>query len=225
MRARRKSSMIVVLLGLLTALGCGSTRSTSVRATGFLDDLSGLHRVDASVDGEVYVSEPNVLRRYRRFLLEPVVVVFAEDSPAQAIEPNDIARLASSLREKVRQQLVDGGYELTNSPERATLRLRAALTDVNPSRPAVNLGGKAAGIALGVGGFVVPTIDLGGAAIEVEMVDAITGQRVAAFRDARKGKRFGGTLVAARKWGHAEEAFDVWARELRARLDQLHNNP
>jgi hypothetical protein len=217
--------VVPVCVGVLAAFGCGSTRSIDARSSGFLGDLSALQSIDAQAGGEVLVREAGVIGRYDRFLLDPVVIVFAKDAAASAIDPEDLARLTASLRDKVDAQLRDGGYEIVDAAGPGVLRIRAALTDVNPSRPAANVAGKVAGIASGVGGFVVPTIDLGGAAIEAEMIDATTGERVAAYRDARRGKRFGGTLDAARRWGHAEDAFDVWAAELRDRLDALRGEP
>lgn len=95
---------------------------------------------------------------------------------------------------------------------------------VGPEQPLANVAAKATEFATGIGGAVVPNVDLGGAAIEAEMLDSATGQRVAAFLDTRKGRRFGGTLAAARTWGHAEAAFGVWAKELRERLDALSND-
>ena len=212
----------VLAVGTLAVTGCGSTRSADTAPSGFLGDLSALQPIDARAGGEVLVREPGILGQYDRFLLDPVVIVFTENTPARAVDPEDLARLANSLRRTVTSELQKGGYEIVDAPAPGVLRIRAALTNVDPSRPAVNVGGKIAGIASGVGGFVVPVIDLGGAAIEAEMIDAETGERVAAYLDTRRGKRFGGTLDAARRWGHAEEAFDVWAKELRSRLDALH---
>ncbi len=211
----------VLVSGSIAVAGCGSTRSVETQPVGFLGDLSTLQSIDPQADGEVFVSELGVLRRYDKFLIDPVIVVFAEGEAAGAIDPEDLAELAGSLRETVVGELQSGGYRIVDSPGPGVLRVRAALTDVDASRPAANVSGKLLGIASGVGGFVVPVIDLGGAAIEAEMVDATTGERVVAYRDARRGRRFGGTLDAARRWGHAREAFDVWAAEFRARLDSL----
>ncbi len=224
MSIRPHTSAPVIIAGIVAVLlasGCSSTRSVGVSPSGFLGDLSSLQVVDAETGGEVLVSEPGVLGRYDRFLLDPVVIVFADDTPARAIDPEDLARLTASLRATVADALRDGNYDVVESPGPRVLRIRAALTRVDPSRPAVNVAGKAAGAAAGVGGFVVPGIDLGGASIEAEMIDSDTGVRVAAYLDARRGRRFGGTVDAARKWGHAEEAFGIWASELRGRLDRL----
>ena len=167
----------------------------------------------------VYVTEPGVLRDYDAFLVDPVLVYFG--TSAAAVDPDELAQLTRTLHDEVVEELTSGGYSVVESPGPGILRIRAALTDVDPSRPAANIGAKAAGIASGVSGFMVPAVDLGGASIEVEMLDSETGVRVAALRDARKGRRFVGTIASAQKWGHAEAAFKEWAKELRDHLDGL----
>lgn len=222
LRHRLRQALIPIALAAALGLsGCGSTRSTTARPSGFLGDLEDLTPVEASLEGKIFVREPRALAGYTRFVLDPVLVVFDADSAPAAVDPEDLARLTASLRESVAAELREGGYEVVDSAGPGVLRIRAALTDVDAAGPVANLAGKAAGIAAGVGGFVVPAIDLGGAAIEAEMLDAETGLRVAAFRDARRGKRFGGVKDASRRWGHAEAAFGVWANELRTRLDAL----
>ena len=78
-----------------------------------------------------------------------------------------------------------------------------------PVRPAVNALTSAVA-------FVA--VDIGGAAIEVEFLDSLTGERLAAGVDQKIGKRVDG-LTALTRLGHAQRAFDEWARELRAALE------
>lgn len=221
--ARAAASSTAGLGVLVVVAACGATRSTGVRPTGFLGDLSGLQPVgEDGRDIRVYVREPGVLGAYDRFLLDPVLFYFHESSQAGAVNPEELGELAASLREKVEEQLLEGGYAVVAEPGPGVLRVRAALTDVDPSSGAANVAAKATGAAVGPGAFLVPTIDLGRAAIEVEMRDAISGERVLAFLDSRRGRRFGGTVAGARRWGHANAAFGSWAEEFRRRLDEVH---
>jgi hypothetical protein len=101
------------------------------------------------------------------------------------------------------------------------LRLHGALSDVEPVNPAENVGATAVGVATGVG-LLVPRVDLGRAAVEVEMLDGVSGERVVAVVAERRGRRFGGKIKGAKRWGDAKAAFRKWAKDLRKRLDELH---
>jgi hypothetical protein len=89
------------------------------------------------------------------------------------------------------------------------LRVRCAITDVIPVRPALNA-------ITSVAGFVA--VDVGGASIEVEFLDSMNGERLAAGVDQKLGSAFGGPASFVRL-GQARAAFDDWARDLRAALE------
>jgi len=138
------------------------------------------------------------------------------------VNPDDLHELATALHDAVAAGLEDGGYAVVDEPGPGVLRLRAAITDVDAGRPAANVGAKVAGAATMGSALLVPAIDIGGAAIEAEMIDSATGERVVAFADAKKGRRFMGTVAAAQRWGHAHAAFKAWAKQLRERVDEGH---
>lgn len=39
----------------------------------------------------------------------------------------------------------------------------------------------------------------------------------------KKGKRFGGKIKGAKTWGDVKAAFKKWSKDLRKRLDQVHD--
>lgn len=151
-----------------------------------------------------------------------MLIYLHADADAVGVEPVVLAELATALRDEVVRELTDGGYTLVDEPGPGVLRIRAALADVGSARPVANVGAKiVSAVTLGAG-FFVPVLDVGRAAIEVEMRDAATGERMIAFLDARQGRRYGGTLAAASDWGRTRAAFREWAAELRRRLDATH---
>jgi Protein of unknown function (DUF3313) len=88
------------------------------------------------------------------------------------------------------------------------LRVRAAIIDVVPANPALN-------VATTLVAFV--PLDLGGAAIEAEFIDSLSGERLAAMVERKKGSptnlKGGFTEL-----GHARTAFHEWAVELKQAL-------
>ena len=142
----------------------------------------------------------------------------AADNQASAEELNN---LSDHLRVAFTDELTRGGYTIVDAPGDGVLRVRAALTELVPVDPAKNVAAKAVGTVIGVGLFL-PTVDIGQAAIEVDMRDCLTNARVAAFADRKAGRAYFSGLSSYRRWGDVESAFGAWAREFRGRLDQIH---
>ncbi len=91
------------------------------------------------------------------------------------------------------------------------MRLRAALTDIKKTKPAMNIspGTKLSGIGLG------------GASMEAEALDSQTGERVFVVVDARPG-----TLLAIAPGldplGHAKQVIRYWIKRFVNRIDKAH---
>jgi hypothetical protein len=154
--------------------------------------------------------------------VQPRVVLVDPESAGEPIEPDELKMLADLLREEVVQALTkDGTYAVVEDSGPRAARIRADITDVVPISPGKNVGTSVAGAAVGVG-LLVPRVELGRAATEVEISDSQTGERLVAVVAARKGKRFGGKIKGAKRWGDVRAAFKSWARELRKKLDEVH---
>jgi len=116
------------------------------------------------------------------------------------------------------------------------LRLRIAVTDLEPNDPGVSLltlvvpflwlGEASAGAAQGEAGS---TPFVGQATVEMEVLDSRTNVQLAAFIERHVGKKYswdGGVstglsnyMKAFFTWAYTEEAFDRWAGLLRTELD------
>jgi hypothetical protein len=57
----------------------------------------------------------------------------------------------------------------------------------------------------------------GEAATEMEVLDSVSGERLAAAVDRRQG----GKMVFRGKWEDTRQAFDFWAKRFRERLDEM----
>jgi hypothetical protein len=114
------------------------------------------------------------------------VVVWKRTAGADA-SAEELQRLADELGAALRQQL-ELEFEPVESPEPGTLRIRTAITRVHES----------------------------GATVELEVLDAESGQRLVALVDARGGG--GGSAGIGSEWAGASEAFQFWAERARVRL-------
>jgi hypothetical protein len=64
-------------------------------------------------------------------------------------------------------------------------------------------------------------MNVGEASMEAEFLDAQTNDRIAVAMDKRSGAKYQ-VVKGMRKWGHAEDAFNYWAKRLRKFLDEAH---
>jgi hypothetical protein len=126
-------------------------------------------------------------------------------------------------------------YPIVNEPGPDVLRLRVAITDLVPTKPAVTvvvlvtpyatIADLAAGAASKGGTGSAPY--LGHAGIEAEGIDSETLQLVFGYVDQRYGKKYdaenpGSYFKAYTEWGYVQQAFDFWAKKFRIRLDEIH---
>lgn len=106
-------------------------------------------------------------------------------------------------------------YPVVYQPGVGVLRIRAAITDIIPANPLLNIVTTAA---------VFIPLDMGGAAMEAEFLDSVSNERLAAIVDRKQGSPLSPLDIIGgfTKWGHAKGAFDKWAKELREALDEAH---
>ena len=203
-------------LTFLILAGCATAPSPNLV---FLGSGIELQSVPGHPSTRSWSSRPGILADYRSFLFEPVVVSLGKAAPEYESSAEEVKVLSEHLRAAFTDELTRGGYTVVDQPGDGVLRVRAAITELVPVHPSKNLGAKAIGSFLGPGGILLPTIDIGQAAIEVDMRDSNTNARVAAFADRKRGRKYLGGLNSYRRWGDVESAFHSWAREFRAQLD------
>lgn len=189
--------------------------------SGFLGDYSSLEEGTEGGPLLVYVKEPGVLGSYDRFILNPVLVFFDPRVAGGGVDPEELKMLSDFLRDHTREQLEDSGYAVVTEPGPGVAVLRAAITNVEGVKTGRNVGLKAVGVAAGAG-LLVPSVDVGHASIEVEILDSVSGDRLVAIVDAKKGRRFANLSKSTREFGDVKGAFKKWAKELRERLDEVH---
>ncbi len=91
------------------------------------------------------------------------------------------------------------------------LRIRIAITDIKKTTAVANIHP-----AMKMSG-----IGLGGASMEAEAVDSVSGERVGAIVDSQSGGRLGIT-AGLKKYGHAQQVMDGWVERFVKRLDKAH---
>jgi len=148
------------------------------------------------------------LAGYSSFIIDPVIFK-AHSSGKVSLNPSEAAEVARYFNESLAGVLSSRGYQLTNQPGVGVGRVRIALTDVAESIWWLNL--HPASRLSGVG--------TGGAAMEGEIIDSVSGEQLGAVIQAGKGSQF--ELDSFSKLDDVKDTINRWSDAAGKRLDEL----
>lgn len=189
----------VVVAGLLGVAGCAS--KPPLREAGFISDYSNLRVVDESRMN--WVSDG--LSDYKAFIIEPLVF---EIQPG-TLDDSQRAEVAAHFKQRLEEVLEARGMTVTKKPGPGVARMRMALTGVAGSEWWKKVYPPARFAGAGTGG----------AAMEAEIVDSVTGKQLAAVVQASPGNQF--DVTAFSTVADVKSAIDKWAVKAGERLDAM----
>lgn len=194
---------------MTVALGAGVGCSGKPSFSGFLSSYDQLesgrkqHRDFYYRNAEVNPFE------YKVVLVDPVQVYFTKDAAGRDLNEKALAELTSYFDLNFRA-LVSEWFALSEAPGDGVARVRIAVTDVRPSKPLFDI----------VPHSKILGLNQGGATIEAEMVDSVTGAQILAIVDRGWGNR----LRALPKFDTLDDArkvIDEWMRVFRTNMEDL----
>lgn len=180
-------------------------------------------------------SDPAVLKKYTRVIIEDVKVIPAKKSKTEkknSINGNrapatraESERLAEKF-EKILKEELSPHYQITTRRGYNTLIVRAALTELRPSDPGLFVvnylpyaGIAATGVQLATG----EAPGGGSTSFEAEVIDSRTRRQVYAIADQIKGGKL--QVGGLAKWGQAEQAMRGWSRRIRLAIQKAEAPP
>src|SRR5580693_8417018 len=85
--------------------------------SGFLGDYSSLVPDPKNGDLLLYEKDVNVLKKYNKFIFDPVTIYLLPDAQARGFDPDDMERLAKYFHDAVADELAKSGrYEIVTTP-------------------------------------------------------------------------------------------------------------
>lgn len=198
--------LAVFLMGLIGLQGC----ATAPRQTDYFGNDIEL-KPDPKDSSLLWWENTDFnWHNYNKVILDPISIRMDAATVDRKFNPEDIASLSRDFKNAVVEKL--GPELVATTPGPDILRIRAAITDIDTSNPVLNIVTTAVAF--------VP-MDMGGASIEVEFLDSVSGERLAAMADRKTGTPI--QLISGfKRFGHTREVFDRWAEELKSALE---NNP
>lgn len=215
--------LAVVLPGFLPALlACSTTtKMRRVEESGLLGDYSQLQEGGRDRAQLVYVDSAADFGKYRAIIIDPVRIYAAEGSPLRRLSPEQADALAKYLENSLHEQLSQD-YKIVTEPGPETLRLRAAITEAKGSLVVLDTVSTLVPQMLAVStlkrlltGTHTAVAKTRG---EMELLDSVSGERLAAGVDARAGNKVTLRLDKLSRYARVRDALDYWAVRIRERL-------
>jgi hypothetical protein len=218
-------SVLMFAVGTNDALaGRKSAKRNKVTFSGFMDNYEQLQRADQHAEflwG--YTKRPMILQGYPKVIVDPILIYFHPDAEGFSIDPAELAELTEFFRDRIIDSLSSvREIEVVDQAGPGVMRWRIAITEIDRARGGANAALKGVGIAAGVGLFM-PSIDIGGATMECEVLDAVTGERLVAIVDKDDGRRMM-NFKSVKSMGDAKGAMKGWAEDFRKNLQRIHED-
>jgi hypothetical protein len=223
-RFNRKQIIAAGLVSALALTGCSKTfqRRSGIEKSGFLRDYSQLQEGQKGQAALVYINAAVNWADYNKILLDPVSVWSGPDGKLSKVPKDQMQALLNYFDAAIRKQL-EGTYKFVERPEPGTIHLRVALTEADKSRVVLNLVSTIVPQARTVDtlqSFATGTYGFSGdTQAEMEALDAMTNDRLAAAVDRQSGGKSLSTKFDS--WGDVKAAMDAWAKQMADRLAQL----
>ena len=215
----KRSIVFTVLFIVIVAFGSVVVCAEAPEYSGFLQDYPTFKEGKKGVD-MVYTKEGVDFSKYNKIMMDEVIFYFKKEADYKGIHPSEIQELAEAFNKAFIDALKDA-YPLTDAPGPDVMRVRVGITAIKTSKPGVGTVTTIIPVGLAFslvkkgasGGYT----GIGSASMEAEFLDSLTNERIGAAID----KAPGGKLDVG-KFTPAKEAFEFWAKRLRAFLDDVH---
>jgi len=197
------------LMGAVLALGM---QQVVAAGSEFIENLPQL-TPDPDRAGAMIWQKPDVDRAsYTRVMIEPITLFISPESEYKGLNADELKALADKFREVLTKSL-EPEIPVVNQSGAGVLYVRAALTNVKVAKKKRGLLGYTPV------GFVVstatgPTILLKDAALEIETLDSVSGERLGVLVDKAPKTAEAKDL----SWDSIEKTFAFYAERFKARM-------
>lgn len=214
-----KSRIMIFVFIAMLLISFTASASEKMPKSGFLGNYSEFKPGSSGGADWVYFKINVEFGKYKKVMVDQVTFYLKEDAKDKGIQPDDIKELTEAFDNAVREN-IGKYYPLVDQPGPDVLRIRAAITNIVPNKPGMSAVSTVMPIGLGIS-IIKKAVTgkhsgVGETGMEMEVLDSLTNERIAAAIDWHSG----GKLSGMKKWGSAEEAFKFWTERIKIRLDE-----
>jgi hypothetical protein len=211
-----------VCAAVCAAVACKATHSSEkedIKFSGFLSSYDGVAATNNSEKAAYRWEKPGLsLQGYHSVLFDRPVAQMTRQALTEVGE-KDMSYVLGLTDKRFRETL-GKRYTLTETAGPGVLRVRTALSDLNPSTAVMTFGRiLPIGIVVSKGKELATgtAINVGKVGGELEIVDSVSGERLAAAVDRRVGHGVARNVFTY--WGDVDDAVITWSEKL---SDNLH---
>ena len=213
---------------LILIIGLGLTASAFGQHNDFLTDYKNLKRQPEGLFVRDLFLVPNAIQRtadYDSIMVDQPEIFIASDSKYKGAKGDQLKALADVARLSTIERLEAGGFNVVDEPGSDTLYLRWAITDLYLQKKKRGL------LSFTPVGFVVHAtksaatkdlwkkIDIAELSLEIELVDVVTGEVLAAAITNQQGlRKQKGTKAEIVSWQHLDALFATLGERVRCNL-------
>ena len=203
-----KTKMMVAMslvAAMILVTGCGGNKQVE---TGFLSDYSKLKKDSDSV---MRYLDKGAVANYSGYIVDPVQTRLYSNPKAKGkMTDEQIKDLTNYMHTKMVEAVTGAGLKVAHQPAAGVARIRVALTNIDKT-DAINMVPQAALLGAGIGG----------ASMETECIDSVTGKQF--FAALRSGKGSHIPFANLGDWTAAKGVMDTWAEDLQKKLEAMHS--
>lgn len=156
--------------------------------------------------------------RFNKFMVDSVIFFLADNADYKGIDPQEMKDLADAFNKEM-VAAFKGKYEMVSEPGPDVMRLRIAITNIQPSKPGKSVITSVVPVGLGVSlvkkGATGGWSGSGQTCAEFMAIDSMTNEVLVLGIDQQKAafeQRF-------TKWGSATDAFKLWSEKIVELID------
>lgn len=197
-------ALLTAVMAPLLLAGCANQALTR---SGFLTDHDKLTSSQSDAKAMTYsrAAPQDATTAQRAVVIDPIQIRLPAAQAAD-LAPELLRQAEADYRVALERAFSKQYRVVAQVPAEGALRVRAAITGLKPSSPALNA----------VTFLLLGPVSNGGVSTESEVVDIGSGQRIAAQATFTNGHLFNGGLGGYfDKLGHIRKAFDTHAEKLR----------
>ena len=232
----------LVLSGCASAPPGGASATALDKYVGALTAPQQLEPIPGQAGAYRWLAADANLKKYNKVILDRIQVRIADDAENKSLDPIALAALVEFFRQSIVTAL-GSRYPVVEHSGSDVLEVRITLVDIVPNN--VALTGGLTVVAGPIATVMVSEISgepkgaapyMGRTAVAAEFLDSQTGRLIGEYADTQFGQQYSfdqsgssfaqanlkGTENSFSKWSYVHQAFDVWAKQFRVRLDQAH---
>ena len=212
----RKAFCLLVIATLCACAGGPKTeRAKRIDVYGYLGDYTMFQKGAPGRALYVYRKPDVDFSDYEKVLLDPVILWRERSLRLEEMPDQEVQVLADKLHQLLHKELSEY-YQMVAAPEKNTMRMTVALTDVKET--STSFGARSLALAtkkLSDTALDTPAL-VGEASVELKVADATSGEVLAAVVDRRLGT--GKIEKPVSSWDDVYNVFGFWADMMGYRL-------